>query len=105
MTKPQEVKTNPSSLNVHRTRLSELLATSHGRFITVTFIKVNGETRVLTGRFGVKHELKGKTNKAAAGWDKPYKTIWDARKKAYRMINLSTILLVHMQGKHYTVID
>jgi hypothetical protein len=89
---------------VHRLRLGELLSSSHGRYLTVTFVKVNGDVRVLTGRFGVHKDLKGGINRATT-WDKPYKCIWDNRKKAYRTISLLTMLSVHMRGVHYEVID
>lgn len=89
---------------IHRTRLESFLHSTHGRFITVTFVKVDGSVRVLTGRFGVRRGLKGGVNKATTH-DKPYITIWDARKSAYRSINLLTVLTIHAQRVHYEVID
>ena len=58
------------------------------KFFTVTFVKANGEERVLTGRLGVtKHTVSGKTKDIHNN----YLCVYDVNKKGYRNVNLNTI--------------
>ena len=68
---------------------AEYIASNVGdKFFTVTFIKANGEERVLTGRLGVtKHTVSGKTKDIHNN----YLCVYDVNKKGYRNVNLNTI--------------
>ena len=67
---------------------AEYIASNVGdKFFTVTFIKANGEERVLTGRLGVtKHTVSGKTKDIHNN----YLCVYDVNKKGYRNVNLNT---------------
>ena len=68
---------------------AEYIASNVGnKFFTVTFIKANGEERVLTGRLRVtKHTVSGKTKDIHNN----YLCVYDVNKKGYRNVNLNTI--------------
>lgn len=80
-----------------------LLAASPENLIcTVTFIKKNGEKRVMNGRRGVKVARKGgklKYNPVEKGLI----TFYDIQAQGYRMINVNTILNIKANGKEYIV--
>ena len=66
------------------------------KFFTATFIKKDGEVRWMYGRAGVKKHLK--PNAKPRSYDPSelgYVTIWDMRKKEYRLLNLQTIVRVN----------
>lgn len=69
-----------------------------GKTFTVTFIKKNGETRVMNARLGVKKPLKGGT----LSYDPKEKNlliVYDMQKKAYRCITLESIISIRDHGK------
>lgn len=68
----------------------KILATN-GRFFSVSFIKKDGTTRKMTARLGVKKDIKGIGMKYDPS-ERNLIVVFDIHKKAYRMINLSTIL-------------
>lgn len=68
----------------------QILATN-GRFFSVSFIKKDGTTRKMTARLGVKKDIKGVGLKFNPT-ERNLIVVFDIHKKAYRMINLSTIL-------------
>jgi hypothetical protein len=68
----------------------QILATK-GRFFSVSFIKKDGTTRKMTARLGVKKDIKGVGLKFNPT-ERNLIVVFDIHKKAYRMINLSTIL-------------
>lgn len=68
----------------------KILATN-GRFFSVSFIKKDGTTRKMTARLGVKKDIKGVGLKFNPT-ERNLIVVFDIHKKAYRMINLSTIL-------------
>lgn len=68
----------------------KILATN-GRFFSVSFIKKDGTTRKMTARLGVKKDIKGVGLKFNPS-ERNLIVVFDIHKKAYRMINLSTIL-------------
>ena len=75
--------------------LASLIEKSNGKMITVTFVKKNGDTRVLNGRLGVTKYLKGtKINTSPA----EYITIFDVKNNGYRSINRENILGVRCDG-------
>jgi hypothetical protein len=68
----------------------QILATN-GKFFSVSFIKKDGTTRKMTARLGVKKDIKGVGLKFNPT-ERNLIVVFDIHKKAYRMINLSTIL-------------
>jgi hypothetical protein len=68
----------------------KILATN-GRFFSVSFIKKDGSERKMTARLGVKKDIKGVGMKYDP-LERNLIVVFDIHKKAYRMINLSTIL-------------
>jgi hypothetical protein len=75
---------------------AELLATSKGKFVTVTFVTKAGNARVMNCRLGVTKALKGgkSTNNT-----QQYVTVYDMQKKAYRCVNRDTILSISVEGQ------
>lgn len=80
-------------------KLAHIIDNSDGKFLSVTFIKKDGSTRVLTGRLGVKKHLKGGTSTLDAN---QYITIYDTVNQGYRAINRETIQSVRIDGQEYT---
>lgn len=81
-------------MNVNTIR--NILDNAGPRFITVQFVKKNGELRVMNCRTGVKKYLKGGRDTLA---DKPYLyKVYDVRRKAYRCVNLNTVVNIRMDG-------
>ena len=68
----------------------QILAT-RGKFFSVSFIKKDGTERKMTARLGVKKDIKGVGLKFNPS-ERNLIVVFDIHKKAYRMINLSTIL-------------
>ena len=67
----------------------QILATN-GKFFSVSFIKKDGTERKMTARLGVKKDIKGVGLKFNPT-ERNLIVVFDIHKKAYRMINLSTI--------------
>ena len=67
----------------------QILATN-GKFFSVSFIKKDGSERKMTARLGVKKDIKGVGMKYDP-LERNLIVVFDIHKKAYRMINLSTI--------------
>ena len=63
----------------------------NGKIFSVTFVKKDGSLRKMTARLGVKKDLKG----VGLSFDPASKqlvVVFDMHKRAYRMINLQTII-------------
>jgi len=75
---------------------ANLLATSAGKFVTVTFITKAGTARAMNCRLGVTKALKSgdSTNNA-----QQYITVYDMQKKAYRNVNRDTIVSIAVEGQ------
>lgn len=89
--------------SVNAMKVPELLASSAGKFITVTFTKKDGSLRKLNGRFGVRKGVKGTGKALAAHKANPYLVMWDAQIREFRMVNLATIKEVCACHKTYKV--
>ena len=76
-------------------KMSDFVAQSNGKFITVEFIKKDGSIRKLNGRTGVTKHLKG--GKSTVDHSK-FLVIYDTVSSGYRCINKSTILSVSCNG-------
>jgi len=74
-----------------------------GRIFTVKFVKrTNGEKRSMNCRKGVKCALQGGSLKYNPA-KKNLQVVFDMHKKAYRMVNLETILAINADGVQYQV--
>lgn len=71
--------------------MKEQILATNGKFFSVSFIKKDGTTRKMTARLGVKKNIKGVGLKFNPT-EKNLIVVFDVHKKAYRMINLLTIL-------------
>lgn len=78
--------------------LASIVASSNGRFVSVTFIKKDGTERTMLCRLGVTKYLKGGTSKLDA---EKYLTVFDVQKEQYRAINKETIVSVKLAGNIY----
>ena len=76
-----------------------ILDSSNGKFITVTFVKKNGDVRVINGRSGVTAHLKGGVKTVSAD---DFFTIYE-NNVGYRNINYKTVSEIKMDGKTYTI--
>lgn len=70
--------------------MKEQILETKGKIFGVTFIKKDGTTRNMTARLGVRKDLKG-VGLSFNPDERNLIVVFDMRKKAYRMINLSTI--------------
>ena len=76
-------------------KISDFIAESKGKFITVNFIKKDGTTRTLNGRIGVTKHLKGGVS--TVNTDK-YLVVYDTINTGYRSVNKDTIVSVTCEG-------
>ena len=88
---------------INRAKAKELIKESKGKIFSTTFIKKDNTVRTLISRTG--KQYKSKTGKAA-----PYKPeefnmmpLYDMRKKAFRMLNLNTLLTLSINKEKYLV--
>lgn len=76
----------------------EAIKKTKGKIFSVTFVKKDGTIRKMTARLGVKKDLKG----VGLGFDPTAKqlvVVFDMHKRAYRMINLQTIITFKHESK------
>lgn len=76
---------------ISRTKATELITTSKGKFFTVTFTKLNGTTRAING------------NTTGRMTNLGYLYIWSTKDKAYRTVNPRTITGLSYNGITYKV--
>ena len=87
---------------INRTTAKELIKDSKGKIFSTTFIKKDNTIRTLTSRTGKQYTPTGKAA--------PYKAenydlipLYDMRKKAFRMLNLNTLLTLSINKEKYLV--
>jgi hypothetical protein len=88
---------------INRTKAKQLIKESNGLIFSTTFVKKDNTIRTLTSRTG-KH-YKSKTGRKA-----PYKAeeynlmhLYDMRIKAFRMLNLNTLLTLNINNNKYII--
>lgn len=88
---------------ITRTRAKELIKESKGLIFSTTFIKKDNTVRTLTSRTG--KQYNSKTGKAAPYKAEDYNLIplYDMRKKAFRMLNLNTLLTLSINKEKYLI--
>ena len=70
--------------------MREQILATNGKFFSVSFVKKDGTERKMTARLGVKKDIKG-VGLNFNPTERNLIVVFDIHKKAYRMINLSTI--------------
>ena len=80
--------------------LDQIIESSDGKFVAVSFIKKDGSLRLLNGRLGVIKHLKG--GECTLDRSK-YVIIYDVQNKGYRSINRQTIQSVTIDGIIHTL--
>lgn len=88
---------------IHRTKLRDFLRGQVGKFVGLDFAKVDGTSRSLNGRLGVRKHLKGGHNNLA-GSAQPYLVMYDVKTPGYRAVNLATVGQVRANRKCWTVV-
>lgn len=76
---------------ISRTKATEIITGSKGKFFTVTFSKANGQQRTINGN------TSGKTTKLG------YMTIYSLKDKGYRNVDPRTLLTLKYKGTTYRV--
>ena len=105
---PEQAPTpeTPSS-TISRDEAKKLIQATKGKFLTVTFTKKDGTTRVMNCRLGVKAYLKGGTL-AYNPNDFNLIPVWDPQAhrvtgNGYRMISVNTITALKIGANEYKV--
>jgi len=78
-----------------------ILDAYRNNIITVEFYKKDGSYRKITGRRGVKKELKGSTAKKPD--QKFYTTFWEMSKEQYRMFDIRRVFGIRAGQELYMV--
>jgi len=88
---------------INRTRAKELIKESKGLIFSTTYIKKDNTIRTLTSRTG--KQYKSKTGNKAPYKPSDYNLIplYDMRKKAFRMLNLNTLLTLSINKEKYLI--
>ena len=88
---------------INRTRAKELIKESKGLIFSTTFLKKDNTIRTLTSRTG--KQYKSKTGKKAPYNPSEYNLIalYDMRKKAFRMLNLNTLITLSINKNKYII--
>jgi hypothetical protein len=92
------------SKKINRTTAKQYIYESKGQIFSVTFRKKNGEIRDMNCRRGVSKYVTGeglKFNPASRN----LVNVFDMQKRAYRFININTLMQVRCNGNVYKVQD
>ena len=91
-------------ITINTDKAKELIKETNGQIFSSTFIKKNGEHRLLTGRLKVSKGLKEDSK------PQPYEPskynlvcVYDMTKQSYRMININTLLTLTINKNVYTI--
>lgn len=90
-------------MQLNRVNLRTFIAEQYGKFVSVDYVKLDGGTRTLTGRLGVKKHLKGGTNNVEAD-SRPYLTMFDVQLRQYRTVKLDTVTAMRAAGRVYRIV-
>ena len=93
-------------MEISKEEARELIKGSGGQFVSVEFIKKNGDIRKLNGRMGVHSSKNAPLKNIGLAYnpnDYGLVSIFDVQKKAYRMINLNTLSKLKMKGETYQI--
>lgn len=85
-----------------RVKVENFLKTyNKGQYFGISFVKKNGEFRVLNARLGIKSGGNGRKTVGTA--DQPYLVVWSNNDQGYRAVNLETVSTITMGGDLYYV--
>ena len=93
-------------MKISKEEARKIIKGSGGQFLSVRFTKKDGEVRDLNGRVGVHKSKYAPLKNVGLRYNpKDYGLvgIFDAQKKAYRMINIDTISQLKISGKTYQI--
>lgn len=82
--------------------ITRLIENSNGKFMTVTFVKKDGQERTLNGRIGVHYNGEAAPSRFDAHI-KPYLLLWEVKTRGFRRINLDTIKAINTAGVRFTL--
>ena len=88
------------TINKHKAK--ELIKESKGLIFAATFTKKDGTQRIMNARLGKKYTPTGK----AAPFKPSYYnmiSVYDMRKKGFRMINFNTLKKLSINANKYTI--
>jgi hypothetical protein len=80
----------------------DLIKSAKGKIFSATFVKSNGDIRIMTARTGVRKDLNG-TGLRYNPVEHNLITVFDMNKRQYRSINIGTLLNLRMNGTLYNV--
>ena len=88
---------------INKNKAKELIKGSKGLIFSTTFIKKDNTIRTLTSR--TDKQYKSKTGKKAPYKPSDYNLIalYDMRKKAFRMLNLNTLITLSINKTKYII--
>ena len=88
---------------INKTTAKELIKGSKGKIFSTTFVKKDNTIRTLTSRTG--KQYKSKTGNKAPYKPSDYNLIplYDMRKKAFRMLNLNTLITLSINKQKYLI--
>ena len=81
--------TSPQNNRPSSDEMVKMIKSTKGKWFSCTFIKKDGSMRVMNGRIGCHKGIKGVGRKFKKD---NLVTVFDARAKEYRMINVDTML-------------
>lgn len=93
-------------MQISKATAKDMIKGSKGKFVSVRFVKKDGDIRDLNGRVGVhKSKYAPLTGQGLAYNPDDYGLvgIFDAQKKAYRMVNINTLSQLKVDGETYEV--
>ena len=74
--------------------INTLVRESKGKFLTIDFVKSNGEVRKINGRIGV----DGADYRKDSSDGSKYLLVWEPATRGYRRVNLNTVMRIASQG-------
>ena len=95
-------------------RMRELFDSNNGQFMMVTFVKKDGTLRKMcvqpaAAKYHVAGENASESGKKAAATRAANHpnliNVWDVDRKAFRSINLETVVRIAVNGQEYTTWD
>ena len=93
-------------MKISKKEAKKIIQGSGGQFISVEFVKKNGDVRKLNGRMGVHSSKYAPLTGQGLAYDPDNYGligIFDAQNKGYRMVNINTLLGIKINGKEYQV--
>ena len=87
---------------INRNKAKELIKESKGKIFNTSFLKKDNTIRTLTSRTGKKYTPTGRKQSYKPS-DYNLISLYDMRKKAFRMLNLNTLLTLTINKEKYLI--